>query len=342
MTSVTKLKLNDVVVRQLPLMEKGQARYFDESTPGFGLTVGVRKKTFFVVRGKTRKLTTIGAYPDISLQDARKTAKRLLVQEPEEGRSTGLLRAVASYLEAIEGTVRPSTLEVYRRYLSPAPDIALQDLKKSTLTLTTPNAIKSWKVFANWCVREELLDRNPFQYVPVVYGERSRVLTDEEIIAIWQYDYPPFSDIIKLCLLTGQRKGEVTRFNHAWINGDTITIPASVAKNHNEHTLPFNLLTARYLKRYMGQSFNGFSKGKERMDQHVPIPHWTIHDLRRTAATRMVERLKVPVPTVEAWLNHKSGTISGIAAIYIRANFLDEMREATLKYELHIAQLVGE
>ena len=333
------MRLNDLSLRQLPLMEKGQQRYFDESTPGFGVTVGVNRKTFFVVRGKTRKLTTIGAYPSISLQDARKAAKRLLVQEPEEATSTGLVEAVARYLEAIEGTVRPSTIGVYRRYLSPAPDIALQDLKKFSVPLTVPNAIKSWKVFANWCVREELLDRNPFQYVPVVYGERSRVLTNDEIRAIWQYEYLPMSDIIKLCLLTGQRKGEVTRFNAGWIHGDTITIPATVAKNHNAHTLPFNLLTAYYLKRYCGQSFNGFSKGKARMDREVPIAPWTIHDLRRTFST-IHAKLGTPIHLTERLLNHTSGTISGVAAIYNRYNYLDEMRAAALKYEVHIANIV--
>ena len=47
------------------------------------------------------------------------------------------------------------------------------------------------------------------------------------------------------------------------------------------------------------------------------IPNWTLHDLRRTATTGMA-RLNFPPHVVDKILNHSSGTIRGVAAIYNR------------------------
>lgn len=341
-TRETKVRVNftDVTIRNLASPAKGQVRYMDTNLPAFGLTVGTRTKTFFVVRGKQRQLTVVGKYPELSLADARKTAKRLLTEEPTKTPAMRLPAAVTLYQEDISDRLRPSSVATYNKFLKDPPDIALKDLKKTSVPLHEPNAIKTWKVFCNWCVREELMDRNPFQHVAVVYGKRSRVLTDAEIKAIWQYEHPPYSDIVKLCLLTGQRVGEVTGFNDTWISGDTITIPASVAKNGKEHTIPFNLLTARYLRRYSGQTFNGFSKGKQRMDEKTGVTGYTVHDLRRTFSTTHA-RIGTPIQVTEKLLNHISGTISGVSAIYNQFQYLAETRAASLQYELFIASLVS-
>jgi integrase len=60
----------------------------------------------------------------------------------------------------------------------------------------------------------------------------------------------------------------------------------------------------------------------------VEIPHWTLHDLRRSAVTKMAEDLKIAPHIVDKILNHASGTIRGVAAIYNRAQYLDERRAA--------------
>lgn len=333
-------KLTDIAIQKLRHPESGDVKYWDEVLPGFGVRLTARAKSFFVVRGRARKLTTIGRYPDISLQDARREAKRLLVHSDIPKATNHLPDAVLAFLNEVKDTVRPKTLDQYTYYLKSAPAIALTDLTKHHLRNPTPHQVAAWKVFCNWCVRNQLLERNPFANVHVEYGQRSRVLTDEEVATIMAYDAPPFSHILKLCLLTGQRKGEVTQFCPEWIEGDTITIPAAVAKNGHEHTIPFNLLTAKYLKEYQHQSFNGFSKAKARFDAAHPWPHWVLHDTRRTFAT-IHARLGTPVTVVEAMLNHRSGTVSGVAAIYIRHNFLQEARTAALKYEQFIAKLSG-
>ena len=59
----------------------------------------------------------------------------------------------------------------------------------------------------------------------------------------------------------------------------------------------------------------------------VPIPHWTLHDLRRAAATGMAG-LNIPPHNVDKILNHTQGTIKGVAAIYNRHPYLEERRAA--------------
>ena len=338
--AVSRTRLTDIAVRQLPSPDKGQVRYFDETTPGFGVVVGTRTKTFFVVRGEKRQYTSLGRYPEISLATARKEAKRLLVQEAPETSPTRLPEAVTAFIADCTARLRPSSVSYYELALRDAPNIALKDANKRNLPATLPSEVKSYKALFNWCMREELTDRNPFQHSKVTFNQRSRVLNDEEIKAVWAYDFPPFSDIVKLCILTGQRRGEVAQFCSDWIAGDEITVPREVSKNGREHTFPFNLLTAYYLQRYVGHTWNGWSKGKTRIDQYVPIAPWTLHDLRRTFSTTHA-RLGTPLHVTEKLLNHVSGTVSGVAAIYNRHNYLTEMRAASLTYELHIANLVG-
>ena len=65
------------------------------------------------------------------------------------------------------------------------------------------------------------------------------------------------------------------------------------------------------------------------------MPHWTFHDLRRTATTGMA-RLSIHPHVADAVLNHKTGSIQGVAAIYNRHAYLDERRRALETWEAHI------
>jgi integrase len=73
----------------------------------------------------------------------------------------------------------------------------------------------------------------------------------------------------------------------------------------------------------------------------VEIPHWTFHDLRRTAVTKMAENLKIAPHIVDKILNHTSGTIRGVAAVYNRAAYLDERRAALEAWSTWIATLTN-
>jgi integrase len=91
-----------------------------------------------------------------------------------------------------------------------------------------------------------------------------------------------------------------------------------------------------------GTIFKGWGKCKARFDAELEgVEPYTLHDLRRTFASTLA-RLGTPIHVTEKLLNHISGTVSGVAAIYNRHSYMDEMREAIAAYESHLVKLIGE
>jgi integrase len=99
---------------------------------------------------------------------------------------------------------------------------------------------------------------------------------------------------------------------------------------------------------------SGFTRAKERVDRlmietanrtltasadPVAIPPFTIHDLRRTAATGMAG-LRFPPHVVEAVLNHRSGTRRGVAGVYNRFNYAEEKRAAIEAWAMFVVETV--
>jgi integrase len=169
----------------------------------------------------------------------------------------------------------------------------------------------------------------------------------------------------KTLLLTGQRLSEVTGMTDAEITGDTWHLPALRTKNGRAHDVPLSpavrdVLTS--MERIDGKAglyhttngvspLSGFHKGRGHLAAHmvaiaseeagepVEIPHWTFHDLRRTAATGMA-RLGIPVRVTEAVLNHVSGTGGGIVGVYQRHDYADEKRKAVEAWARFVVNLV--
>lgn len=325
--------LTDIAIRQLPIPSKGYAKYWDTGLPGFGVRVSQGgTKSFVVMTGKERRLTTIGRYPSISLKEARRAAQVLLANNPTGKTPTLLSEALSAYFADCDKRCRQSTIATYRHYLNQLKRTYLEDVTKTDLPETS-HAVMAGKIFFNWCVKHELVEKNPFAHVAVNYGERDRVLKPDEVKAIWQYEHRPFSDHVKIMILTGIRKGECV---HLEVEDDTLLIAAENTKNRRAHTLPLTPMVEALLPI---PYFNGWSKAKKRLDEHVPLPHWVLHDLRRTFAT-IHAQIGTPIHVVEALLNHRSGTVSGVAAIYIRHNFLQEARTAQLAYEAHLAKFL--
>ena len=111
------MRLTDLTIKRLPFEEK-QRRYWDAGLPGFGVTVGKQTKTFIVMYGTARKLKTLGRYPDKTLADARKQAKRYLARNHAENASVSYPEAVEGYLDEAASRLRPKTLSFYKLFLS--------------------------------------------------------------------------------------------------------------------------------------------------------------------------------------------------------------------------------
>jgi hypothetical protein len=82
-----------------------------------------------------------------------------------------------------------------------------------------------------------------------------------------------------------------------------------------------------------------FSKVRPQLDEACGVKDWVLHDLRRTVVSGMAA-LGVAPHVADKILNHQSGTISGVAAVYQRHEFLNERKAAIERWDLHIASLL--
>ena len=204
------------------------------------------------------------------------------------------------------------------------------------------------KAAFGWAVKRGTLSVNPFLNLPVAPApRRERVLSDDEVAAIWRAtDGPgPFNGIVRFLILTGQRREEVAGMTWAELSDDfsTWTIPASRAKNGATHIVPLSAQAQGLLRnvpRFGTQQpglelvfpglrgpFNGWSKAKAALDAKSGVTNWRLHDLRRTAATGL-QRLGVRLEVTEQVLNHVSGSRAGIVGVYQRHDFANEKRAA--------------
>jgi integrase len=181
------------------------------------------------------------------------------------------------------------------------------------------------------------------------------LLTDHELRDIWQFTRRPgsFNAIVRMLILTGQRREEVAAMTWAEITRDlsSWTIPGARAKNGVSHLVPLSSQVQDILRaapRIEGNDlvfpgmrgpFNGFSKAKAALDKGSGVKDWRLHDLRRTLATGL-QKLGVRLEVTEAALNHVSGSRAGIVGIYQRHDWADEKRAALNAWGAHVAALI--
>jgi integrase len=217
----------------------------------------------------------------------------------------------------------------------------------------------SLSAFWTWAIAEGLAEANPVAgTVKAPAQSRDRVLSDAEIALIWKA-LPPgdFGDIVRLLLLTGQRREEIGALQWSEINltDRVITLPPLRVKNGRPHAIPLSgpalaILVARHSRRdgpaVFGRDgrdrFTNWSNTKAALDRKLgpAFRDWHLHDLRRTVATGMA-RLGINIPIIEKVLNHTSGTFAGIVSVYQRHDFADEKRQALERWASHLMTVVG-
>lgn len=341
-----RVRFTDVAVRNL----KEPGYHWDLSLPGFGIAVGAKARTFVTVnQGKRTKL---GRYPSLTLADARKRAAAVL--NNADTNSTALVSDAAEhYLDAIK--IRPRTLYEYKRILRRhlIPTIGSRTLASLTAhdilaitdsLLDTPaecrHAHVAMQTFFNWCVPRHL-PHSPMAGLrcPITPNKRDRVLTYPELAAIWAEapSMDDFGHMAQLCILTGQRRGEIAQIQRAWLKPGLLTIPKEIAKNRREHAIPLTP-TAQAIAERAPFKIGNWGRRKNELDSLSGIQGWVLHDLRRTFSTNLAE-LQVAPHIIERILNHVTGTISPLAATYNRATYQAEMRAAMERYEQELARL---
>ncbi|MDH3281073.1 MAG: tyrosine-type recombinase/integrase [Gammaproteobacteria bacterium] len=199
--------------------------------------------------------------------------------------------------------------------------------------------------FFNWCKGRHWIIEAPTDDIrpPGKEQSRDRILDKTEIEAFWRGCDAlgwPFGPCFKLLLVTGQRRDEVARlkWEHLDLETGTWTLPRDQTKSDRRHDVPLSPMAMEiiealprngdYVFSTTGKTpISGFSKSKIRLDMFSEISDWRLHDLRRTVASGMAE-IGIAPHVIEKVLNHSSGQISGIAAVYNRHTYLREKLSA--------------
>jgi len=375
---------------------------WDDELRGFGLKVTSAGSKSFVYQyrmggreSKTRRWT-IGAYgspwtPSTARSEAERIAKLVgqgidPIDADRERRRQAVDLAFATYsikFEAscvgagwkrmVERTLRIHTIPVLGN--KPIPLITRADISDVLDRLPAGQQALRRNTFAvlrrlfRWAMGRGDLERSPCEGMetPAAVKARDRVLDDGELSRVWFASADAgrlFGPIVRLLIVTGQRRGEVTglsweevnRANRCW------TLPGARSKNGEAHVIPLGDLATAILdgvagsenwpKRGIifatsgGKVFAMHAKGKKKLDRliaedgHAPLSHWRLHDFRRTLATGF-QRLGVRFEVTEAVLNHLSGSRSGVAGVYQRHNWTEEKRVALAKWEGFVTNLIS-
>jgi integrase len=193
--------------------------------------------------------------------------------------------------------------------------------------------------------------------------QRQRILDGAEICDLWnaldqltlRKDVPAcYPRYVRALLFTGQRRTTVALAHRNETSGGNWIIPASRMKHKKDHLHP---ITAD-LSRLFGQGrgflfssdggatpFSGYSKAKAALDKKIAelrkadrrkaMPHWTLHDLRRTARSIM-SRYATP-DIAERVIGHVIGGVRGVYDVY---EYADEKRAALEKLAKHVHGIV--
>jgi integrase len=376
---VPKVLLTDIVVRNVHPSAGKRFTLWDAKLASFGLRVSAQTKTWTVmVDRKARRRVTIGRYPAMGLQAARAEARRIMNAQAASRSQPGITpitfpAALEKFIELHLSKNRRSTAiereRILRKYcenrwrtrllsdIHRSDVIAILDGLHNTPTMGN-NAFSSIRLFFRWALRRGYLQHSPCEAMQAPYKRRSRdrVLNRDELrkVLLAAGASGTFGVIVTLLALTGQRRGEVAALHSSWINRNTmlITIPKEVSKNGHEHQVPLTPVTLKLLpdvdgllfpaRGYESRAFNGWSNCMQTFRKACGVENFTLHDLRRTAATIMAEELDVLPHVIERLLNHITGTISPIGRIYNRAKYMPEVRAALLAYEQYLLCLVEE
>ena len=228
-------------------------------------------------------------------------------------------------------------------------------------------ALAYLRKFFNWSVERGLIEFSPAQNIskPASEKARDRILSDSELRHVWlacnEVGYP-FGYLMQMCLLTGQRRGETVnmRWNQIDLDKALWTLPKEMTKSDRAHTVPLSPLAVQILENapklgdYVFTSsgkrpFDNFTRGKGQVDRRTNqirkaealphIRHWTPHDLRRTFASGLAGLGTAP-HVIEKMLNHSSGIISGVAAVYNRYEYANEKEAAINAWSDKIEELL--
>jgi integrase len=216
--------------------------------------------------------------------------------------------------------------------------------------------------FGTWCYEQrDLIRADPTRGIEQRTNKEAsgskRALSDAEVKTFWRgcgaidaanLSSVPFGKMFQLLLLTGCRRGEVSRMKWSEVSGSIWTIPADRTKPGRELRVHLTKTAQTILNsipriadcdHVFGVSGAtgafGYSKAKSRLDEAAKIKPWCLHDLRRTFRTGL-GKLGVLKEVGERCLNHAQG---GLVEIYDQHPYAAEMADAWQRWERHVLKV---
>jgi integrase len=348
---------------------------FDLGYPGLSLRIGhggaKTFQQFYRVGGKLKR-ETLGRWPAITLATARDTWRRtreaVARGEAPSANGKGQLfeHVVEEWLRRDQADSRQSSQYQLHRLveadLLPAwrGRHVTNITKRDVLTLldgvvdrgapAQAKKIEAYvKRFFRWCHQRDLIAANPLEAMEPLPKPKSRerILSDDEFAKVWHAaDEGPHRIAIRLLVLTGARREEISQLKWCEIDGTSIVLAGERTKNGEPRIIPLSvpamaLLAANphigdYVFTLGGHKpIGSWGRAKRALDDAAGVTGWRIHDLRRTVATGM-QKLGVTLQTVEAVLGHTSGSRDGIVGVYQRHDYAAEKISALEAWGAHV------
>jgi integrase len=354
--------------------------FFDDDVPGFGLRVrasGARTWVFQYKIGQRTRRLVLGNASAVKVAQAKQIAGELhakvrLGGDPAAEKRQSVRRSQDTFDNLIECFLeqykkRPRTRDEVVRHLKkyaaplhsmPVDSIALRDiadlltkLSKSSGPTTTNRVRSTLSAVFSWAMREGLAHSNPVTNTNKRDEHpRDRVLSNDELRRIWNAaDDNSYGIIIKLLILTGQRRSEIGGL--CWSEIDfskcEVMLPAERTKNRRPHVVPLTRTSRELLEGLASRNNNSgrvfkapkWGDRKNELDKRSGVSAWVVHDIRRSVATGMAD-IGIAPHIIEAVLNHVSGHKGGVAGIYNRSPYAAEKAAALLKWDEHVASVV--
>jgi integrase len=409
---VPSVQLSERMIAALKPHADKQVDYYDENVKRLVLRVSPGgTKTFYLIYSRPgssrRRRLKLGNYPDLSLASARSKARenRVAVQEGQDpAREREAAKAQMTVKDLVdtyimrEAVKKRSSYDITRRLNNDVSavigDVPLSVLHKRDVTRCIDRVVdrgapvEASRLFATlramlrWAVARGDLDHNVAEGMkpPAEPRVRDRVLSTTEIRTLWTSLPSAAMDegtrrLIRLCLITGQRVGEIAgmRTDEIDLEGGVWTLPPERTKNSRRHVLPLPTMAIDVIKLQLDDvrerekrlqkpevpwvfpspTLDGYftsaamarAVARQRSNPDTQantlilgIEPWTLHDLRRTMATHLEEAGVSPF-VIGHLLNHVSVTRASVTSrVYARYDYSSEKKQAL---DLWAARLAG-
>ena len=310
-------------------------------------------------QGKDPAALKVNASRDLRTAETVKDLANLYIERHAKLRK----RTWKEDVRVLEKDILPTLAHIKIKDVCRADMIQIIDRVAARAPVAGNRTLEIARRMFGFAIERELLENNPCLKIPAPCKNkgRDRVLSGDELKFFWKaLDAVPDDPTLmiglptvlgfKLLLVTAQRRGELAQA--AWDEFDLKnawwTIPAGRSKNGLAHRVPLSPLALKLLEHVRAASPvsdwlfpspkggpvdpHAFTRAVSRLRKVLEIEAFTVHDLRRTAASHMAS-LGIPRLTLSKILNHVE---SGVTATYDRHSYDAEKRRALERWARHL------